>query len=167
MNKYLFELTPYLPARQTNVNKKLDKISILKLTNEHIKYLKSKSNNAVNNATPAPDDSIWCEYATDRELEALMFDSNNMDGFLMIVKCDTNRIVQVSESCAKYIGFSAVSKDDSDPFCLQTMSFDSFLFTEEPVGSAVFGSCTSARPAVRQGSTEQQQQQQHDTCIIL
>jgi hypothetical protein len=41
MNKYLFELTPYLPIN-THSNKKLDKISILRLAVQHMKNIKSK-----------------------------------------------------------------------------------------------------------------------------
>ena len=45
MNKYLFELLPYMPQiskdSSNNSAKKLDKISILKMAVEHMKYLKS------------------------------------------------------------------------------------------------------------------------------
>ena len=42
MNKYLFELTPYLPIN-ANTSKKLDKISILRLAVQHMKNIKSLS----------------------------------------------------------------------------------------------------------------------------
>ena len=43
MNKYLFELTPYLPINP-NSNKKLDKISILRLAVQHMKNIKNDKN---------------------------------------------------------------------------------------------------------------------------
>ena len=44
MNKFLFDLAPYLPISSNgNVNnaKKLDKITILKMAVQHMKFLKS------------------------------------------------------------------------------------------------------------------------------
>jgi hypothetical protein len=120
MNKYLFELTPYLPIN-THSNKKLDKISILRLAVQHMKNIKSKKNRGLLNlfkklsisiilqdSSQFLNDSIIRQnLITDNELHSLAID--NADGFLLAIKCDSSKIVYASTSSVKCINYLPVN----------------------------------------------------------
>jgi hypothetical protein len=99
MNKHLNELVYHLPV-SSNKNKKPDKITILKMAVQHMKNLKS--------STSILSDSFLCQnYITPIELQSLVLKES--DEFLIVIKCDSSKIIYVSETCANCIGFQSVN----------------------------------------------------------
>jgi hypothetical protein len=98
MNKHLSELVHHLPV-SSNKSKKIDKITTLKLALQHMKNLKASSS--------LLSDSFLCQnYITPYELQSLVL--REQEDFLIVVKCDTNKILYASESCTKSIGTQTV-----------------------------------------------------------
>jgi hypothetical protein len=96
MNKHLNELVFNLPVT-SNKNKKPDKITILKMAVQHMKNLKA--------STSILSDSFLCQnYITPIELQSLVLKESNE--FLIVIRCDSGKILYASESCSNSIGFS-------------------------------------------------------------
>jgi aryl hydrocarbon receptor nuclear translocator len=99
MNKHLNELVFNLPV-MSNKNKKPDKITILKMAVQHMKNLKA--------STSILSDSFLCQnYITPIELQSLVLKESNE--FLIVIRCDSSKILYASESCYSCIGFSPVN----------------------------------------------------------
>jgi hypothetical protein len=99
MNKHLNELVYHLPVSSSK-NKKPDKITILKMAVQHMKNLKS--------STSILSDSFLCQnYITPLELQSLVLKES--DEFLIVIKCDSSKIIYVSETCSNCIGFQSVN----------------------------------------------------------
>lgn len=96
MNKRLNDLATCLFQVSNNKSKKTDKLSVLKIAVQHMKNLKA-SNSVLN-------DSFLCQsFINFQELQALML--NRPDEFLLVLKCDTGKILYVSDSCFNAIGY--------------------------------------------------------------
>ncbi|RNA31815.1 hypothetical protein BpHYR1_039635, partial [Brachionus plicatilis] len=97
MNKHLNELVFHLPMTMTK-SKKPDKITILKMAVQHMKNLKASSS--------ILSDSFLCQnYITPFELQSLVL--KETEEFILVIKCDSSRILYASESCSNCIGFQS------------------------------------------------------------
>ncbi|CAF0759999.1 unnamed protein product [Brachionus calyciflorus] len=95
MNKHLNELVFHLPMTM-NKNKKPDKITVLKMAVQHMKNLKASSS--------ILSDSFLCQnYITPFELQTLVLKEN--EEFLIVIKCDSSKILYASETCSNCLGF--------------------------------------------------------------
>lgn len=102
MNKHLNELVHHLPMSMSK-SKKPDKITILKMALQHMKNLKASSS--------ILSDSFLCQnYITPFELQSLVLKES--EEFLIVIKCDSSKILYVSESCSNCIGFSSADLVD-------------------------------------------------------
>jgi hypothetical protein len=110
MNKYLFDLMPYLPQNEKNShNKKLDKITTLKLAVQHLKNLKGNSNTTTDTPCllPSPEETISPQsLIKDVELQSILLNEN--DTFILAIRYDTNKITYASKSCKNIIGLLPV-----------------------------------------------------------
>jgi aryl hydrocarbon receptor nuclear translocator len=99
MNKHLNELVHHLPVSVTKNNKKPDKITILKLALQHMKNLKASSS--------LLSDSFLCQnYITPYELQSLVL--KEQEDFIIVIKCDSNKILYASDSSSSCIGIQPV-----------------------------------------------------------
>merc|ERR1712127_1072275 len=93
MNKRLDELASCL---QLGKSKKTDKLSILKIAVQHMKNLKA-SNSVLN-------DEFLCQSFIDKEeLQTLLV--NNSNEFLIVIKCDSGKVLYASQTCSNTIGY--------------------------------------------------------------
>ena len=133
MNKHLNELVFNLPV-SSNKGKKPDKITILKMAVQHMKNLKGKwqvlwahththTHTHTTRATfvkmtvicalfvaantSIMSDSFLCQnFITPIELQSLVLKESNE--FLIVIRCDSSKILYASESRYDSIGFSSV-----------------------------------------------------------
>lgn len=107
MNRHLNELVNHLPVSANSKTKKLDKITTLKLALQHMKNLKASSS--------LLSDSFLCQnYITPFELQHLVL--RDPDDFMLVVKCDTNKILYASDSCSNSIASPVSCKHISHTF---------------------------------------------------
>ncbi|XP_041366978.1 protein cycle-like [Gigantopelta aegis] len=96
MNSYISELSSMIPMCNT-MNRKLDKLSVLRMAVQHMKSVKS-SNNTLSEVGEKNS------YISDDELKRLILGA--AEGFLFVVGCDRGRILYVSESVKTVLNFS-------------------------------------------------------------
>ncbi|XP_043245890.1 protein cycle-like isoform X1 [Amphibalanus amphitrite] len=94
MNCYISELSQLIPMCQS---RKLDKLTVLRMTVQHMKMLRNSTPSAVEGqCKPA--------FVTDQDMKSLILQA--ADGFVFVVGCDRGRVLYVSKSVENVLDYT-------------------------------------------------------------
>lgn len=144
MAAYFNELCVMVPTCNT-LQRKPDKLTILRMASSHMRSLRQSNNANFNNAAAAggTDNAYKPSFLTDQELKHLILEA--ADGFLFVAQCDTGNIIYVSDAVQPVLSyapgewmnrslFEFVHPDDLDKVREQ-------LSTQDPSSGGSTGSC--------------------------
>ncbi|XP_037069918.1 protein cycle-like [Pollicipes pollicipes] len=94
MNCYISELSQLIPMCQS---RKLDKLTVLRMTVQHMKMLRSSTPSAI-------EGKFKPAFVTDQDMKRLILQA--ADGFVFVIGCDRGRVLYVSKSVENVLDFS-------------------------------------------------------------
>nr|QCF41919.1 aryl hydrocarbon receptor nuclear translocator [Brachionus rotundiformis] len=100
MAAYFNELCLMVPTCN-NLQRKPDKLTILRMASSHMRNLRQANSNPINQSMN--DSSYKPSFLTDQELKHLILEA--ADGFLFVAQCDTGNIIFVSEAVQPVLSY--------------------------------------------------------------
>ena len=100
MAAYFNELCLMVPTCN-NLQRKPDKLTILRMASSHMRNLRQANTNTMNSSMS--DNSYKPSFLTDQELKHLILEA--ADGFLFVSQCDTGNIIYVSDAVQPVLSY--------------------------------------------------------------